>query len=244
LTVLITMAGLGSRFSDAGYDIPKYRILAHGQTLFAWSINSLAAFFDQPFIFACLENEDPEWILNMAYMLGVRNAKVVARPALSLGQAETAFDALAEEDTSKPLWIFNIDTHVSPKAMSPTDLGFASGCLHVFPSFAPNMSFVAYNDLGNVSRVVEKQVISNWATVGMYGFSSVGCFQELYLAAYESGVNRTFGEERFIAPMYDLMISAGEMVVAPRLDPGDVKILGTPEQVRAFDPEALPPLGR
>ena len=34
LDVVITMAGLGSRFRKAGYKVPKYMIEAHGKTLF------------------------------------------------------------------------------------------------------------------------------------------------------------------------------------------------------------------
>lgn len=243
MTVLITMAGLGSRFSDAGYQVPKYRVLAHGKTLFAWSLHSLRAFFDQPFIFACLDSEDKDWILHEAKSLGVGNASFKTRPEISAGQAETAYDALEERDASQALWVFNIDTHVRPGAMLPTDMSSASGCLHVFPSTAPNMSFVAYDDQGDVARVVEKQVISEWATVGMYGFSSVGFFRELYHAAYKDGQIRTVGGERYIAPMYDLALAAGKRVIAPQLAAEDVKILGTPEQVRAFDSEAVPPLG-
>ena len=44
LTVLITMAGLGSRFRKVGYTVPKYQIEAHGKTLFEWSMESLKGF--------------------------------------------------------------------------------------------------------------------------------------------------------------------------------------------------------
>ena len=34
MTIVITMAGLGSRFRKAGYQVPKYMIEAHEKTLF------------------------------------------------------------------------------------------------------------------------------------------------------------------------------------------------------------------
>ena len=46
MTILITMAGLGTRFREAGYTVPKYQIEAKGKTLFAWSMESLAGFQD------------------------------------------------------------------------------------------------------------------------------------------------------------------------------------------------------
>lgn len=41
MTIIITMAGLGSRFKKAGYNCPKYMIEAKGKTLFDWSMDSL-----------------------------------------------------------------------------------------------------------------------------------------------------------------------------------------------------------
>ncbi len=44
MTIVITMAGSGTRFKNAGYSMPKYQITVHGKTLFEWSMESLAAF--------------------------------------------------------------------------------------------------------------------------------------------------------------------------------------------------------
>ena len=44
MTIIITMAGLGSRFRKAGYECPKYMIEAKGKTLFEWSMGSLIGY--------------------------------------------------------------------------------------------------------------------------------------------------------------------------------------------------------
>lgn len=44
MTIVVTMAGLGTRFKEAGYDIPKYKIKAKGKTLFEWSMESLLGY--------------------------------------------------------------------------------------------------------------------------------------------------------------------------------------------------------
>ena len=41
---IITMAGLGSRFRKAGYNVPKFMITAKEKTLFEWSMESLNDF--------------------------------------------------------------------------------------------------------------------------------------------------------------------------------------------------------
>jgi NDP-sugar pyrophosphorylase family protein len=172
MTVMVTMAGLGSRFREAGYTVPKYRITARGRTLLDWSLLSMQAFFGERFVFVCLEAEDSNWILSAAKALGIADVVIAARPALSLGQAETAFDALGHANPDEPLWIYNIDTYVTPMKMHPSDLNGADGCLHVFHSTESNMSFVRYGEDGAVTGIAEKRPISTWATVGLYGFRS------------------------------------------------------------------------
>jgi NDP-sugar pyrophosphorylase family protein len=243
MTVLITMAGLGSRFKERGYLPPKFRIIARGRTLMDWSLLSLQAFFEERFILACLEEEDEHWIRSKANALGIADVIVAKRSYVSRGQAETAFDALAHTDQYAPLWIYNIDTCVRPGAMRPQDLGTAVGCVPVFPSSEPNMSFVRHGSGNDVIEVAEKQPISDWATVGLYGFSSAKCFAQHYEDAYERGRLPLTRGERYVAPIYELMLNGRDRVVAPRLAPEDVHILGTPAQVIAFDPAAQPPLG-
>lgn len=243
MTVLMTMAGLGSRFKDKGYIPPKFRIMARGRTLMDWSLLSLRAFFGQQFIFACLAEEDADWILSAAGAFGIADAVIATRSGLSRGQAETAFDALEHADPDQPVWIYNIDTHVAPNAMRPHDLGTAAGCVPVFPCSEPNMSFVRHGSDNDVVEVAEKVPISQWATVGLYGFRSAACFAERYQNAYDRGRVQTIGGERYVAPIYGLMLREGERVVAPRLDIADVHILGTPDQILSFDPAAHPPYG-
>lgn len=243
MTVLITMAGLGSRFKERGYLPPKFRIIARGRTLMDWSLLSLQSFFAERFIFACLETEAEDWIGSTAAALGIADIVVAKRSGVSRGQAETAFDALVHADPDEPLWIYNIDTCVRAGAMRPQDLGAAVGCIPVFHCNEPNMSFVRYGTGNDVIEVAEKRPISSWATVGLYGFCSARCFAYHYEDAYECGRVQLMQGERYVAPIYELLLIHGERVVAPRLKPDDVNILGTPAQVIAFDPAAQPPLG-
>lgn len=243
MTVLITMAGVGSRFKERGYLPPKFRIIARGRTLLDWSLLSLQAFFDERFIFACLDQEDGDWIRSSASALGIAEVVVTKRSGVSRGQAETAFDALLHAEPNESLWIYNIDTCVRPNAMRPQDLGTAAGCIPVFHCSEVNMSFVRYGTGDEVIEVAEKQPISNWATVGLYGFSSAAGFARHYEEAYERRRIPLMQGERYVAPIYELMLIHGERVVAPRLELDDVHILGTPAQVLAFDPAAQPPFG-
>lgn len=242
MTVVISMAGCGSRFTEVGYRVPKYRIQARGRSLFDWSMLSLEAFFDQTFVFACLENADLDWIRHAAFSLGIRNVMLHTRPAVSRGQAETVYDVLHLAPMHEPLWVYNIDTYVA-KGLNPAEMDGFSGCIPVFQSDSASMSFVGFDEAGNVTRVVEKERISPWATVGLYGFKNAGEYSAIYEDAYLAGAISMVRNEYYIAPMYGLMLNKSKLLVAPKLDSKDVFILGTPAELAAFAPLALPPLG-
>lgn len=240
MTVIVTMAGAGSRFRLLGYETPKYMIRARGKTLFEWSMTSLQKFFDQKFIFACLDEHDADWIKQSAITLGINYFEVAPRPSISLGQAQTAYDVIGRADSNEHLWIFNIDTYIE-EGLSPSDILGYQGCVHVFESTNPGMSFVRYNKNQEVVELAEKKVISNWATVGVYGFEGANLYSQLYQQAYLAGSVQEIGGERYIAPMYQLLLGVGGRISAPKLVSSAVHILGTPQEVVSFDPMAKPP---
>ena len=242
MTVLIAMAGRGQRFTDAGYTVPKYRIRACGRSLLEWSLLSMRDFFDDVFVFACLRGEDKGWIASTAKALGIADVAFHERAEVSAGQAQTVFDARSMYAREAPLWIYNIDTYVA-SGMHPSQMDGFSGCIPVFNSESPNMSFVAYDNEGKVCRLAEKQPISTWATVGLYGFRSAADYDRIYQSALvEWKSNCTYGE-RYVAPLYNFLLNEGSQLCAPKLNSKDVHILGTPAQLADFDPQARPPMG-
>lgn len=242
MTVLITMAGMGSRFTKEGYTVPKFKITARGRSLYEWSLLSLQDYFDQPFVLATLGDGDREWLTDSAIDLGIAKVSLCARTALSKGQAETAFDALEAVALDEPLWIYNIDTHVAA-GMHAADLVGFDGCLPVCPSDNPGMSFVRFDKAGNVVQIAEKKVISNWATVGLYGFKTAALYRDAYLDLYRGRERVADVAEQYIAPMYDRMLQTGSRLSAPLLRSEDVHVLGTPREVLNFDPQARAPTG-
>ena len=55
------MAGIGKRFIDAGYNIPKYLIKVRNKTLFEWSLKSLPLELADKLIFILLEEHEKEY---------------------------------------------------------------------------------------------------------------------------------------------------------------------------------------
>lgn len=234
--VIVTMGGLGKRFRDMGYTVPKYQIEAHGKTLFTWSMLSLSSFIEQGarFIFIVREEDGARaFIESEAERAGIRDHRVIEIGYLTDGQATTA--ALAKDaidDPSAPMLVYNIDTFVHPSAL-PASAPRGDGWVPCFPGRGDGWSFAAADDTGRISELREKVRISPHATIGLYWFSSFALYVEAY-ERYYSDASRMEKGEKYIAPLYNDLIAAGHPVYLHEVPEDAVIPLGTPAEVERF----------
>jgi hypothetical protein len=230
------MAGMGSRFSKAGYTRPKYEIEALGHPLFDWSMFSLDAFRESgwTFQFAARSGLDAEaFIMGRAEALGLACSDVLILDDVTDGQATTALMLARSAPADAPFAIYNIDTFVAPGKMRPPAPGTCAGWIPCFPAPGDGWSFARTDTDGRVLEVREKARISDHATVGLYWFDSARQYIETYETYY--GVEgREEKGERYVAPLYNQLISDGLEVRIAELALEDVGMLGTPEQVASF----------
>ena len=118
MNIVITMAGLGSRFQKAGYKEPKYMIEVNGKNLFEWSMLSLEDFKNQTnvkYIFVTRkENNSRDFINKETEKMGIKNVNIVKVEGLTDGQATSAMLAKKYWNEDEEMIIYNIDTFVEP----------------------------------------------------------------------------------------------------------------------------------
>jgi dTDP-glucose pyrophosphorylase len=234
MKVVVTMAGEGSRFKDAGVDEEKYRLVVRDRTMFEWAMRSLSAFFDEEFVFVTRASHDARPFLDAkCEALGIDRFEVVELDHLTSGQATTAIEADPHVDDDDAAVVYNIDTYVEEGHLSPEALT-GDGCIPVFEADGGSWSFVALGDDGTAVEVAEKEPISTLASLGLYHFARWADFRTAFEAA-GTRVEDDYGE-RYVAPMYNDLIDRGLDVTVSRVPRSAVHILGTPDDVRAFDP--------
>lgn len=235
MTVVITMAGIGKRFRDAGYEIPKYQIPANGKTLFEWSMLSLTGYSDiaEGYVFIVrAEDNAREFILQRCAALGISNAIVVEIEGVTDGQATTALLAEPFWKPEKPLLVYNVDTYVEPGLMNSAQLK-GDGFIPCFQGEGDHWSFVRLDSSGKACEVREKVRISSHCTLGAYCFSSCSLYRALYDEFYSCDENIVRGE-KYIAPLYNHLIEKGKDVYICDIDSSKVHVLGTPEELQRF----------
>ena len=237
IDIVITMGGLGSRFRKMGYTVPKYMIEAKGKTLFEWSMISLEGYRAQTnqYIFIAMKDEqcDVEKFINeKCQKLGFRNYHVIVLDYLTDGQATTAMMAQKYWNLNNALLIYNIDTYVEEGAMNSTELR-GDGFIPCLCAEGDHWSFVKLDDKGKVVEIKEKKRISNHCTLGAYYFKSCRLYKELY-EEYYSKTQELVNGEKYVAPLYDYLLSKGGEIYISDVTPEKVHVLGTPEELQTF----------
>lgn len=231
MKILITMAGTGSRFKKAGYDIEKHEIIFHGKTLFEWAIESLKNFKDSEFIFITRNfNYIEKFIYDKTRSVGLNKINVKIIDTITKGQAETALLAKEFFNDDDSLLIYNIDTYINPECLK-LQMIKGDGWIPVFSSEGDKWSFVEADNDNLVIRTTEKVRISDNCSVGLYYFSSFLQYQSCTYKYYRDSGKPQESKEWYVAPLYNELINSGNKVYMHKLPKKEVIVLGTPEDL-------------
>ena len=236
LQIVIPMAGRGSRFADAGYEKPKPIIDVLGRPMIELVVENLRPAISHGFVFIIQAAHDEQYAVRDTLRKIAPGCEIIELQGITQGAAETVLAARAALDPDAPLLIANSDQFVDASidaflAASDDDL---NGLIMTMHADDPKWSFVEVRDDGSITRVVEKEVISNEATVGIYWFRRAGDFIDGADAMIAD--DERVGGEFYVAPVYNRMVRAGAVVRPWSVGAvgNGMHGLGTPEDLRAF----------
>ena len=237
------MAGRGSRFANAGYQTPKPLIPVGGKPMIQWVIENVRPSQPHRFIFICLEEHLVRYPEVPATLRGLcPGCEIVTVREVTEGAACTVLLARQFIDNQDALMIANADQYVEltiDDYLAAMEQAEADGLIMTFWSDHPKWSYCGLDDNGLVTEVVEKQVISNEATVGIYNFRHGWKFVKAAddMITSDLRVNNEF----YVAPTYNQLIRAGAKIVTIRTgrERAGMYGLGTPEDLDYFKQTAV-----
>ena len=232
--IVIPMAGESSRFKKAGYEKPKFMLPLDGRPLFDWTVLSFSNYFaSESFLFIARNSpEIKSFLQERIAVLGVKKSYCIFLDNPTRGQAETVHLGLKElmhqgvDCAGEPITIFNIDT-IRPQILFPQN-HFSNDWLEVFKVEGESWSFVLPESSNSnaVKRCAEKNRISDFCCTGLYSFKDL----KQFMRAYDLELNQPSSHELFIAPMYNHLIDAGELVTWFEVSALDVLLSGIPDE--------------
>jgi dTDP-glucose pyrophosphorylase len=208
LNIVIPMAGLGSRFAKVGYKDPKPLISVGGVPMIQVVINNLKPAAAHRFIFVCQRKHVAEYGLAEKFARWAPGCKLIELDSLTEGAACTVLAASDLIDNEDALMIANSDQYIDYSVddyLARMEQENLDGLIMTMKADDPKWSFVELRN-GLVTRVVEKEVISDEATVGIYNFRK-GC--DFVSAARDMiSKNLRINNEFYVAPAYNQLIEA------------------------------------
>ena len=234
--VVIPMAGLGSRFSQAGYAKPKPFIDVDGATMIERVMDNLR-------------------VENSRFVLIARRDHLAAEPAVvdgllrrgdlvfspidfvTEGAACTVLTARMHLDPDGPLMIANCDQIVDFDCGAFLDDAAArelDGSILCFRDAArdPKWSFARTNEKGYVEEVKEKVAISDLATVGIYYFRRARDFIDASIDMIAA--NDRSNNEFYVCPVYNYLQRRGSRIGVYEIQAAAMHGIGTPTDLDSY----------
>ncbi|MGE0813469.1 MAG: glycosyltransferase family 2 protein [Vicinamibacterales bacterium] len=244
LNIVLPIAGRGSRFSDAGYRLPKPLIPVHGIPMIEAVVRNVRPRSPHRFIVIALRAHLDHLGMRDAIERAAPGAVVVPVDAVTEGAACTVLLAREHIDSDAPLMLANSDQWVDvdiDEYLAAMEGARADGLIMTMSADDPKWSFVGLTEDGFVTRVVEKEVISREATVGIYNFRRGADF----VRAAEAMIARNLrvNGEFYVAPVYNELIAEGARIAVHNVgrEGAGMYGLGIPSDLERFlaDPVSL-----
>lgn len=183
-TLILPVAGKSSRFPGMR---PKWLLtMPDGALMVEKAISQLNLEDFQRIVLVCLKEHLDEYaseanLLEIFTISGYQNIELCILDKPTKSQSETVVEAIRKSKISGPIFIKDCDNTFAANfhggneisILQLSDMGLID---------AKNKSYVTIDPLGNVTNIVEKQVISNYFCCGGYGFKS----SEQFIQAYDS----------------------------------------------------------
>lgn len=232
LNIVIPMAGRGSRFAKAGYELPKPLIDVNGRPMIEVVTRNITPRQEHRFIYICQQAHLKKY--NLANLLNQISPECVIIPIDHITEGAACTVLLAEKyiDNNNPMMIANSDQYVDTDINDYIDsIKCYDGLIMTMPANDPKWSYINFDASGFVTMVREKEVISNEATVGIYNYAMGKDFVKY--AKQMITKNIRVNNEFYVAPVYNEMIEDGKKIVFKNVGE-KMHGLGTPEDLQTF----------
>ena len=216
LQLVIPASGLGSRFSSQGYKLPKPLLPIGDKTMLERVLDNLS----HPNLskVVVIMNESQSSGLVEIFSKRIPKVTLVNIDYLTQGPASTSILAKPYLDPDLPLVIANSDqylaTNFSLEYNYLTNMK-NDGVVWAMQDKDPKWSYVKVDSSMYATELKEKEVISPYATCGVYGFAKASSYFTSYQEMLQ--VNDRVNNEFYVAPSYNYLIKEGKKILVRNL---------------------------
>jgi HAD superfamily hydrolase (TIGR01509 family) len=212
INIVIPMAGRGSRFNACGYKEPKplIPIKNTGKTMIETVIENLN--IDGNYIFIVQKEHYEKYNLEEKIKNETKKYKIIQIDYTTEGAAASVLLAREYIDNNIPLLIANCDQFLEwdSNEFLYSMKNDIDGGIQTFYSNENKWSYVKLDNNGMCIEVKEKEVISEYATTGIYYWSNGSDFCKYAKEMIDA--NLRVNNEFYVAPVYNYAIQDGKKI--------------------------------
>ncbi len=234
INLIIPINGLGNRFKDDGYEIPKPLIRVLGKPMIFWLFDNLDLTKVKDIIIpytSILDNFNFQSQIRERYKHV--NFKFISLNYPTRGAAETVQVAISNLDASDAsnIMIMDCDTFYFEDVVDKYVNSSKKNNIFYFEdkNEKPIYSYIKIQN-GLVSDIIEKEKISNNANCGIYCFENQDVLRRYCDTLLENG--ETQKNEFYISGLYKLMLRDNVSIGCNEVK--DFHCVGTPLQLKIF----------
>ena len=233
MIILIPLGGLGTRFKDFGYSLPKPLINVMGKPIIYWLLDNLDINKDD-IVLIPYNNEIANYNFEDRLKKDYPNINFIFHKLMknTEGAAETiliALNLLTQED--KPILCLDGDNFYTSNIIKQWNGG---NCVFVFEDNSKEevFSYVKINKKKEIIDIKEKIKISQFASTGGYGFNSWKTLQKYCKKIIDKKIKQK--NEYYTSTVIKEMLKDYHLFFPNIIDQKNYICLGTPLQVRIF----------
>ncbi|WP_028387785.1 glycosyltransferase family 2 protein [Legionella fairfieldensis] len=214
MNIVIPMAGLGSRFSQSGFSLPKPLINVADKPMYRHAVECLPLELANQLVFIVREDRfyetlEKDILKNYSHLPLV----IVKLAHETEGQADTILQGSHYLNPNQPILIHNCDTYVQG------DFDWAGlqtqnidGAIVLFSSQETRWSYAKLDKNDQlIIDVQEKKVISNHATTGTYFFKNTKELLQIIQSNIEE--NKRQNGEFYLSTVYQSMLEGNKIIL-------------------------------
>ena len=230
MNIVIPMAGNGSRFKEAGYDLPKPLIDINGKPMIQLVVENLNI-KEANYIFLVQSEHYKNYNLDVLLNKIKPNCQIIVIDRVTEGAACTTLMAKKYIDNDIPLLIANSDQYIEwDSEIFINDFSKYDAGIVTFKDNHPKWSYAKVDDFGYVSEVAEKQVISDQATVGIYYWTNGKEYVKYALQMIDKDIR--VNNEFYVCPVFNEAILDNKKIIIKEVE--KMYGLGTPADLQVF----------
>jgi dTDP-glucose pyrophosphorylase len=234
LTIVLPMAGLGSRFSIMGFTLPKPLINVNGKPMIQTVVENLNA--EAKYVFIVQKAHYEQYNLGYLLPLIAPNCEIVQLDGLTEGAACSVLKGKEFINNDNHLFIINSDQFLNWDSFDFFNKMLTSkadgGILTFKKENDPKWSYVRLNEDNHVVEVKEKQPISDMATIGGYYFDKGSDF--VSNAETMINANDRTNNEFYVAPVYNYLVNQNKTIIPYEIPTESFWGLGTPDDLEFY----------